>query len=168
MSGIDLAILVLIVLSIVISVLRGPARELISLAIWLFAILITLFFSSRFATLLPASIEVPSARLMISAAVLFFGSLGIGMLVRWLAGQLMVGYKPGIRSRIAGGIFGLLRGALIVAVLVLLANLTPAVKQENWWRESHLLPPFQDVARKIHATLPAELGQHFDFSPRDT
>lgn len=105
---------------------------------------------------------------MISAAALFFGSLGIGMLVRWLAGKVMVGYKPGIRSRIAGGVFGLARGALIVAVLVLLANLTPALKQENWWRDSHLLPSFQDMARRIHAALPSELGQHFDFAPRGT
>lgn len=165
MSGIDLVVLITIAVSALVSLVRGFVREFVSLATWLSAIAITVLFTSRFATLLPReTIESPTARTAISAATLFIGCMLIGSLVSWLVGRIVAGSRVGLFDRIFGVFFGLARGFLIIALLVLSANLVPTLKQETWWRTSLFLPNFQVVARFIHARLPIEIGQHFDFS----
>jgi len=67
-------------------------------------------------------------------------------------------------DRVGGVVFGLLRGLIIASLLVLLANLTPNIKQEQWWRGSAFLPALQYIAKGIHNQLPDEVAQHFSFS----
>lgn len=164
-SGIDLFILLLIAVSVAISAIRGFFKEAVSLATWLAAILITLMFTSRFASLLPRdTIESPQARYAISALVLFFGSMILGSLINFLFQKIL---KASDRSRLdmwLGIGFGAARGVVIVTLLVLMAHLIPTFKQEAWWRQSAFLPPVQRAAQFIHAQLPQELAQHFDFS----
>lgn len=164
-SGIDILILVLIGVSVAISVIRGFFKEAVSLATWLGAILITLMFTSRFASLLPRdTIESPQARFAISALILFFSSMILGGLINYLFQKVLVASEKGRLDTFLGIGFGLLRGVVIVTLLVLLAHLIPAFKQETWWRQSAFIPPVQKAAQFIHAQLPRELAQHFDFS----
>lgn len=165
-SGIDLLILLVIGLSIAISAIRGFFKEAISLLTWLAAILITLMFTSRFASLLPReTIENPQARYAISALVLFFGSMLLGGLINFLFQKILAKSEKGKLDMWLGVGFGAGRGVVIVTILVLFANLIPTFKQETWWRDSAFIPPAQKAAKFIHAQLPMELAQHFYFSP---
>ncbi len=164
--GIDIGILIAIAFSMVVSAFRGFFKEAINLCTWLAAILITLIFTSRFASLLPRdSIDSPQARFAISAVVLFFGSMIIGSIINFLFQKILSSSGKTRMDTILGVVFGATRGFVIVTLLVLLANLQPTLKQENWWQESKILPPLQNAAQFIHAQLPVELGQHFDFPP---
>lgn len=165
-SSIDLLILLLIAVSVAISAVRGFFKEAVSLITWLTAILFTLMFTSRFASLLPRdTIESPQARYAISALLLFFGTMILGGLINFLFQKILVaGNKSGLDLWL-GVVFGAGRGLVIVTLLVMLANLIPAFKQETWWRDSAFIPPMQRTAKFIHAQLPRELAQHFDFSP---
>ncbi|MEW6038303.1 MAG: CvpA family protein, partial [Pseudomonadota bacterium] len=60
-------------------------------------------------------------------------------------------------DRLAGLVFGLARGVLLVSVLVLLAGFTP-LPRDPWWRASLLIPPFQSMALWIKTLLPAEIA----------
>jgi len=165
-SGIDLLIFLLIVVSVAISAIRGFFKEAVSLATWLMAILITLMFTSRFASLLPRdTIESPQARYAISALVLFFGSMIVGGLINYLFQKIIASDGKTKLDMWLGIGFGAVRGLVIVTLLVLLANLIPTFKQESWWRQSAFIPPVQRAAKFIHAQLPRELAEHFDFSP---
>jgi len=165
-SGIDLLILLLIAVSVAVSAIRGFFKEAVSLLTWLSAILITLMFTSRFASLLPReTVESPQARYAISALVLFFGTMIVGSLINYLFQKILVSSKQGRLDRWLGVGFGAGRGVVIVTLLVLMANLIPTFKQETWWRDSAFIPPVQKVAKFIHAQLPQELAQHFYFSP---
>lgn len=164
-SGIDLLILLVIVVSVVISLIRGFFKEAISLATWVGAILITLMFTSRFASLLPRStIESPEARQAISALTLFICSMIVGGMINFLFQKILTASDRGRLDMWLGIGFGTVRGFVIVTLLVLLANLFPGFKQETWWRQSAFIPPTQKAARFIHAQLPSELARHFDFS----
>lgn len=168
-SGIDILILLLIFISIAISVVRGFFKEAVSLATWVSAVLITLMFTSRFASLLPRdTIESPEARYAISALVLFFSSLILGGLINYLFQKILTASERTAVDLWLGIGFGAVRGVVIVTLLVLLANLIPTFKQEAWWRQSAFIPPVQRVAKFIHAQLPRELAQHFDFSATST
>ena len=165
MSGIDLAIVIIILVSALVGFVRGFFKEAVSLLTWVFAVLITLAFTSRFATLLPReAIESPTARAGISAVVLFLGCMLIGALIGWLVSKVVdaTPFRPFDRTFGVG--FGLVRGAVIICLLVLSANLVPTIKQETWWQGSRLLPPFQFVAKQVHARLPRDIAQHFDFA----
>lgn len=165
MSEVDLVILAVIAISALISFMRGFFREAMSLGTWLAAVLITLMFTSRFAVLLPMeTVESPQARATISALALFVGTLLLGNLITWMIGRIMASVSLGLADRSVGVVFGVARGAVIVSLLVLGANLIPELKQEVWWQQSLLLPRFQKVAAFIHAQLPDGIGQHFDFT----
>ncbi len=165
-SGVDLIILLVIAVSVVVSVVRGFFKEAVSLLTWVSAILITLMFTSRFASLLPReTIEGPQARFAISALMLFFGTMIVGSMINYLFQKILVNSNQGKLDRVLGIGFGAGRGVVIVTLLVLMANLIPTFKQEPWWRDSALIPPMQKAAKFIHAQLPQELAQHFYFSP---
>ncbi len=165
-SEFDLVILGIFALSALISFMRGFFREAMSLAIWGGAVIITLAYTDRFATLLAIErVESQQARATISAVVLFAGTLLAGNLINWVLGRIMARKTLSIADRVIGVIFGMVRGLIIVTLLVMAGNLVPELKQEPWWTESTLLPKIQPMAQFVHARLPEEIGQHFDFPP---
>jgi len=157
MIWVDYTILAVIGLSALISLMRGFVREALSLAGWILAFWVALTFTRELADLLPASISVPSARLAIAFLSLFFLALLLAALVNFLAVQLVE--KTGLSGtdRLLGAGFGIARGAVIVAILVLLAGFT-AVPRDPWWRSSVLIPQFQQLALWIRGFLPPDIA----------
>jgi len=60
-------------------------------------------------------------------------------------------------------IFGAARGVLLVAVLVLLAGLTP-LPREGWWLASDLVGYFQELAYWLRDLLPPEFADYFHYT----
>jgi len=167
-SEVDLIILVCIAISAFISFLRGFLREALSLGTWIVAIVVTLVFTSRFATYLPLdAVESPLARASISALVLFVGALVTGSLTSWIITHLIAKESRGFTDRLIGVVFGVFRGALLVSLLVLAANLVPDLKREQWWQESTLLPRFQNAAAFLHSRMPPSIAQYLDIDKAD-
>jgi membrane protein required for colicin V production len=54
------------------------------------------------------------------------------------------------------------RGAVIVAILVLLAGLTP-MPHDTWWHDSQLLKYFQDFALWMRNYLPKEIADNISY-----
>lgn len=164
MNWADYFILGLIALSMLVSLWRGFIKEALSLATWIVAFLVALSFSDPFADRLSPWIELPSARAVAAFAGLFLIVLILGALVNFLAGQLVSKTGLGGTDRILGTVFGVARGVIIVAVLVLLAGVTP-MPRDPWWQASHLMPHFERVALWLADYLPAEVKDNvrFDF-----
>ena len=161
----DIAILVVILLSALVSFVRGFYKEAVSVTTWILAIGITLLFTNRFSSLLPRdTIESPEARLGISALALFLGTMMIGSLISWLLRKALPATIGGRRDRTLGVFFGIARGLIIITLVVLSANLVPTIKHEKWWTQSVMLPYFQQVAQAVHSRMPNELANYFDFS----
>ena len=145
MIWVDIVIAGIIVLSALFSLMRGFVREALSLAGWLASFWVALTFAGDLAEFFLSGISVPSLRVAVAFTILFVLTLVITALVNKLAGQLVK--KTGLSGtdRMIGMIFGVLRGALIVSVLVLLAGFT-AMPQDLWWQESILLDVFHEFA----------------------
>jgi membrane protein required for colicin V production len=160
---VDYALLGLIVLSALVSLLRGFLREAMALVGWAAAVWMALTFTEEVAVIFQNHIEVPSVRLAAAAALLFLGTLLVSGLVVFLLGQLVD--KTGLSGtdRVLGVVFGAGRGVVIAALLVMLAGLTP-LPQDPWWRQSLLLPYFERVAVSMREMLPDALGEHLRFS----
>lgn len=159
MIWIDYVILGVVVLSALVSVLRGFMQEALSLASWILAVWIALTFSDELAGVLRDHITTPTIRLAVAFIVLFLITLILGAAVNYLVGQLI--RKTGLTGtdRILGIIFGVARGVVIVAILVLLAGLTP-LPRERWWQESLLLGNFQKAAAWARDYLPPDVRKN--------
>ncbi|MGM0595065.1 MAG: CvpA family protein [Pseudomonadota bacterium] len=162
MNWVDYAILAIVALSVLISVWRGFTKEALSLAGWIVAAWVALTFADNLQLLLEPHIEAPSLRLIVAFAILFIATLFLAGLINYLAVQLIK--KTGLSGtdRMLGVIFGVARGALVVALLVLIGGMTP-MPQDPWWREAQLLHYFQDIAVWLRQFLPDDIAQNIRY-----
>jgi membrane protein required for colicin V production len=134
----------------------------LSLVGWVLAFWVSLGFAVPLSKLFEASSDDPTLRLIIAFVVLFVLSLIVSAVVNFFASRLV--QRTGLTGtdRFLGVIFGFLRGALLVSVLVLLAGLTTLPK-EDWWDDSFLLFRFQAIAMWIRELLPGDVAASFNF-----
>ena len=161
MSWVDLIIIAIIVISALISLVRGFVKESISLASWLFAGFIAFIYFTPLADLLEPYIESPTVRTGSSFAILFVSSLIVGAIINFMVSQLVS--KTGLSGtdKSLGVVFGTARGLLIVIiVLALLAELTP-MPSEPWWQESTMIEYFASMAGWIKDILPENIADKF-------
>ena len=164
MIWIDYAILGIVGISGVISLMRGFIREALSLAGWIAAFWIALAFAGAVADWLEEYVSVPSVRVAIAFAAIFFGVLALCGIVLRLAGVLVERTGMSGTDRTLGIVFGVLRGVVITGLLVLLAGLT-SLPRDPWWEQSVLLPHLVELATEIRAFLPPDVQAEIRFRP---
>lgn len=142
MNWADIAILIILAISGLISLKRGFVKEALSLAAWVAAFFVAMFFYAPLSTLFTQSIASPSVRDMVAFGLLFAATLIVAAMVNYLIGEVvkMTGLKG--TDRFFGVLFGLLRGFIVVMALLLLTPMLLPVHQEAWWQESILIPHF--------------------------
>lgn len=162
MIWIDYAISGLILVSAVMGLLRGFIKEAFALTIWVAALWVGMHYSRDFAVLLQTAIGHPSARVAAAFGLLFFMTLILGALIGFILNQLIE--KTGLTGsdRILGMLFGVLRGAVLVSVLVMLGGVTP-LPEDPWWKQSLLIPPFQSLAVWLKDHIPSALAGYIHF-----
>jgi len=163
MAWLDIAIVAVILLSAIISLARGFVREAFSLAIWVLAFWVSWSFFRDLEVPLRDWIGSPTARLGIAFALLMIATLIVGGLVNYLIIQLVERTGMSGTDRLIGSVFGVARGILLVAVLVLLAGLTP-LPREGWWLESSMVGYFEELAFWLRDLLPPELAERFRYT----
>jgi len=163
MIWVDYLIIGIILLSSVISIVRGFIKEVLSIASWALSLWVALMFYSHVATLLVDYIDTPSIRLLTAFLSLFIVTLILGALVNHLISEVVD--KTGLTGtdRALGIIFGIVRGVAIVTLLVLLAGATP-MPDDAWWQNSLLLEHIERIAVWVTTLLPAELAEYIHFS----
>ncbi len=162
MIGVDYAILGILLISSFISLIRGFVKEALSLAGWVAAFWISLSFSVSLSRLLSSGIEDPSFRLIVAFVILFVLTLVVSSVANFFISKLVQRTGLSGTDRFLGVIFGFLRGALVVSVLVLLSGLT-SLPKESWWADSLLLFRFQAIAVWMRDFLPANVAANFNF-----
>ncbi len=162
MNWADYAILAIIGVSIVISLWRGFTTEALSLFGWVAAVWVSLTFAENLQLLLQAQIDAPSLRLLVAFVILFIATLIVTGYINYLAGQVIEKTGFSGTDRMIGVFFGLARGCMVVAVLVLLGGMTP-MPQDPWWGQSQLLHYFQGMAMWMRQFLPADIASGIQF-----
>jgi membrane protein required for colicin V production len=160
MSWVDLIIIAIIVISALISLVRGFVKESISLASWVVAGFIALRYFAALADVLEPYIESPTIRSGTGFAILFVCGLIVGAIINFMAGQLVS--KTGLSGtdKSLGVVFGAARGIIIVIMLVLLAGLTP-MPSESWWKDSTMVEYFASMASWIKDIMPDDVASRF-------
>lgn len=164
MNWADWIIVAILVVSVLIGLWRGLVREAVSLAVWIAAIAGAIMFGAQVANLYGEWVTLPSARIALGYATVFILVLIVGGLIGWLIGRIVQGTGLGGTDRVLGLGFGLLRGGLLVAALVLVLGYTP-MPRDPWWQESQLIPRFEPAAAWLREQLPDTLAALQGLSP---
>jgi len=152
----DCFIIAVITISMLLSLIRGFVREVLSLATWVVAFVVAFKFSGKLAVVFAGYLKTPSLRLAIAFAILFIITLILGGLFGFLLSQLIV--KTGLSGtdRILGMVFGVARGVLVITVLLLLVTVTTH-KDAGWEQHSVLIPHFRWLVHWLRGFLPAKM-----------
>lgn len=159
MTLVDIAILVIVFVSLSIGLARGFIREVLSLFSWLGALWIAYTQAAAAAGYLENHITQLPFRVVIAFAVIFIVSLILFSIVSHLLYRLLaIAGISGI-DRSLGLLFGLLRGVVIVALLIVVAAFMDFTSKP-WWQESMLVDYFDPVIELISALLPVDLANY--------
>jgi len=149
----DYVIIGIVSISMIISLVRGFAREAMALVVWIAAFWVGRGWVDQAELQLQPWVDSPTARLVIAFVGLFVATLLVGGLLSYLIGLLVD--KTGLSGtdRFMGLWFGALRGVLILLAVVFVAGWTPLPK-ENWWQQSFFLPRLERLSSWSIAFLP--------------
>ena len=124
LNWLDGLIIVVMVASLLVGLLRGFVRESLALLVWVLALWLSYHAANTWQSLLQTHIHTETVRYWIVFAVVFVVVMVVGFIVRaWLA-KLLEKLGLGVIDHVLGGLFGFIRGALIMALLLLFAQMT--------------------------------------------
>lgn len=164
MTGFDYAVTGIMLVSMSLGIWRGLVYEVLSLLGWPLAFMLSRQFAGNLEPLLPVSQE--AARVALAYVLVFIAALiAWGMLV-WLFCKLARAAGLGVLDSMLGSLFGLLRGALVILVLVLLAGMS-SMPEQAFWREAALSKTAEDAALLTRVWLPDSIGQRIRYRNRN-
>ncbi len=130
----DWILLAVLLVSMLVGLWRGLVYEVLSLAGWLAAFILAQWLAVDTVVLLPflkgAAAQVQYA---VAFALVFVAALFAAGLISWLVKKLVetVGLRP--VDRALGGIFGAVRGVVILLAFTVVLKLL-GLSQDDWWQ----------------------------------
>jgi membrane protein required for colicin V production len=159
MTPVDYILAAAVLLSVLFGAVRGFLRESVALLGWL----VGLWLAWRYAHLLEpylggalagTDLQTWVARAIVLMAVVI-ASWILGSMLSWLVQRS--GLTLGM-DRLLGGVFGLVRGVVIVGFFVMLGQ-AARLESEPWWRKSTLMPVGEEMAAVLRGYV--ETGREY-------
>ena len=168
LTGVDIAVLVALALSAVVSLVRGFVREVLSIVGWVGAILGTLQLFPLARQIAGKYIEIQIVADIVAGTVLFVAILvALSMISNAIARRVQQS-SINLLDRSLGLLFGLVRGAVLVCLAYLLISLTlPAKEQPDYIRHARLLGLVETGAEWLYKLVPAEYRRKGESSLKD-
>ena len=164
----DWLILLIWIVSSIYGVVRGFAREALSILGWVSAFLLANMLADSVADLGQNVVGEPTTRYLLGWVLTFVAVLLMfGVIAAFLSKQMR---QPGfnIGNRLLGGIFGLLRGVIIVAAISILLRAGLPDDNENLLDSAVLMEPVEWVAEWIGANFDRVLESEPTEAVKDT
>lgn len=174
MTGFDFAVMAILLVSLLFGLWRGLVYEVLSLAGWPVAFVLSKLFAGSVASMMPgpalSNIEgaQETTRVVLAYAAVFIAALIVWSVLARLLSMLVkavgLGWL-GWLDRVLGGFFGVLRGGLVMLALVWLAGLT-AVPEQPFWRTAQTSKTAEDVALLTKVWLPDSIARRIRYGTR--
>lgn len=162
MTVFDYLVLFVLICSIVISMMRGLVKEILSLVGWVTAFLVANLYCDALAQWLPEAVPGHSGRLIVAFLALFIGVKLLMLLLTMAVDAVVKASGLMLVDRGLGGLFGLARGIVIVLAAVLVCG-TTSMPRQSFWTEAVFSPLAETAARTLLPYLPGNLARHVTF-----
>ena len=163
MTGLDFAVAAILLVSMLIGLWRGLLYEVLSLAGWPIAFVLSKLFAGSIAPLLPIAQE--TVRNTVAYALVFIVALIAWGIVIRLSSRMLKSIGSDWMDRAMGGLFGVLRGGLVVLVLAWLSGLTQ-LPEQPFWRGALTSKTLEDIALLTKSWLPGDIAQRVHYRAR--
>ncbi|EED35289.1 CvpA family protein [Luminiphilus syltensis NOR5-1B] len=171
-SGFDWVVVAVVLLSMVVGLWRGFAREVMAVLGWVLAFVGASLLAKPLANALTHVIDDPTLRYLAGWLLIFVAVLAIfGAVGAFFSKQMR---QPGFNlgNRFLGGMFGVVRGLVIMMAAVLLLRAFLPDSEEAWLDNAQLVDPLDDMAEVFGQTFddvleadpPETLGESFESS----
>ena len=162
MNSFDYTVLIIIGVSIVVSMMRGALRELLSIAGWIAAFYVAKTYATQLITLLPLTIPTQQLRLLAAFIILFFSVLLIVSLLAIALSSMINKIGLGWFNRFFGAFIGFVKGLIIVCIIVFLAGLT-SIPKDSRWTNAMFSSPLEAIIKSALPWLPQAVANHVKY-----
>jgi len=163
MNGLDAGVIIVVLISLLIGLWRGLLYEVLSLLGWPVAFLLSKLFADDLASMLSIAQEV--VRITAAYALVFIFALIVWSILVGLTSKLMKSMGVAWTDRVMGGLFGILRGGMVVLVLAWLAGMTH-IPEQPFWRSALTSKALEDIALLTKAWLPDGIARRVHYRAR--
>lgn len=162
-SYLDLAVLAIILVSALLSMMRGFTREVLAIASWAAAAAAAYYFYPVVVPYLSPYIHKEIIAQAAAATAVFFGTLVVVSLFTVRLSDAILDSKVGALDRSLGFLFGVARGFVLAVVAFAIFNWLVSEKQQpEWVKNARTRPILTDTADKIVAMLPEDAAATID------
>ena len=153
MTGFDFVLLAVLGVSAILGLIRGLLKEILSLVAYALAFLAAIWWGPAATDLLEAWVSQSIVRMALAYIGIFACVLLLVGLVNMTLHALIskTGLTPADHG--LGALFGLVRGALFILLLVTIAGFTP-LPNEVWWKNAMFSTPVVHVVQEIKRRVP--------------
>ncbi len=163
MTEFDYIVFAVVILSVLLGWWRGLVYEILSLLSWVTAYFIAKYWSTELVSYMPAVIEGLALKSVAAFTFVFTTSLILCGIAAWALSKLIKSFGLDWRTDgVAGAIFGLCRGSMLVLALVLLAGLTK-LPHTPFWQGALLSLPLQNIAILAKDLLPEDMAKRVSY-----
>ena len=159
LNFLDAIVAVILVASVALAAVKGFVKELLGLGSLVVGFLLGAWFYRPAAEPFKEVVKSENAALFLGFAVIFLGTLFVGILAIWLAQKLLKFAKIQWFDRLLGAAFGFIRGWVLGSIFFL--ALTSFSLQSDRVKNSQLAPYFLPGARIIALVVPYDLKARF-------
>ena len=162
-SYLDLAVLGIVLVSALLSMMRGFTREVLAIASWVAAAAAAYYFYPMVMPYLTPYIHKVVIAQAAAAVIVFFVTLIIVSLFTVRLSDAILDSKIGALDRSLGFVFGVARGFLLAVVAFAIFNWLVSEKQQpEWVKNARTRPVLTETADRIVALLPTDAAQTID------
>lgn len=162
MTAFDYIVLAVLGFSILLSVMRGLVKEVLSILAWFVAFYVGRTYTDQMLPLIPTDIPSESLRTLAAFLVLFLATLLLATLLAIAISAIFKKIGLGWLNRMLGAVFGAFRGVLIVCILVLLAGMTEMPKDARW-KNAMFSAPIEALVVSLLPWLPDGISKHVKY-----
>ncbi len=156
----DIFFAAILLISTVCALLKGLAREIISLAALICGFILAALFYRIPAGRLAEFSRTESVANLLGFLIIFFGCIVIGIIAAYIVNRFVKAASLKGIDRILGGIFGFLRGWAVSSIVVIALIAFPV--RENMMSGSFLAPLLLSSARTVALLVPQDLKDQFN------
>ncbi len=165
MSTVDFVVVIVMILSILLAVLRGFTREVLTIVAWVGAIFAVIWGLPLIRPVVQGMFADATTADIAGGAFLGILTLVILSLISHQIGKAVKKSGLGPVDRSLGGVFGALRGAVLLCLIYILLESLLQPTLPSWLTEAKFQPWLASGAEKLKSILPPEMRDMLESKP---
>ena len=157
-SYLDLALIAIVLISALLSMVRGFTREILAIASWAAAFVAAYLLYPQLLPYLADYIHKTELAIAAAVAIIFFAVLIVVSIVTVRISDAILDSKVGPLDRTLGFVFGAVRGFLLGVIAFMLFNYLAPKQQPAWVLNAKTRPLLQASGEELVSVLPDNLA----------